>query len=192
MLRTVVALSLLSPLLASAAEYELDATHSYVGFTIRHMMVVNQRGQFQKVRGLLRYDDRDPARSSIEAAVDLASIDTREPKRDEHLRSPDFFDVARYPTMTFRSTRLERVGERWKVTGDLSLHGVTRPVVLDAGPLSPESKDPYGVVKVGTSATSTINRKDFGLTWNRVLETGGIAVGDDVQIVLELEFNRKK
>ncbi len=192
MLRTIVALSLLSPLLASAAEYELDATHSYVGFTIRHMMVVNQRGQFQKARGLLRYDDGDPARSSVEAAVDLASIDTREPKRDEHLRSPDFFDVARYPTMTFRSTRFERVGERWKITGELSLHGVTRPVVLDAGPLSPESRDPYGVVKVGTSATSTINRKDFGLTWNRVLETGGIAVGDDVQIVLELEFNKKK
>jgi polyisoprenoid-binding protein YceI len=177
---------------ASATEYDLDASHSYVGFSVRHMMVVNQRGNFTKFSGTLKYDDKDPAQSSVEAIIDLASVDTREPKRDEHLRSADFFGVAKFPTMTFRSKKFEKAGEGFKVTGDLSLHGVTKSVVLDVGALSPESKDPFGNLKVGTSASATISRKDFGLTWNKALETGGIAVGEEVKISLELEFNRKK
>jgi polyisoprenoid-binding protein YceI len=147
---------------ALATEYELDQTHSTIGFSVRHMMVVNQRGQFQKVSGTLHWNEQEPT------------------------------NVAKHPSMTFRSTRFERAGEGWRITGDLSLHGVTKPVVLEAGPLSPESKDPFGAIKVGTSATTSLSRKDFGLTWNKALETGGIAVGDEVKITLDLEFNRRK
>ncbi len=174
----------------SATRYQLDPTHSSIDFSVRHMMVVNQRGTFRTFSGALTYDEQDPTNSSVEATIDLASVDTREPTRDEHLRSADFFDVATFPTMTFRSKTFERVGEQFKVTGELSLHGVTKRVVLSVAPLSPESKDPFGTLKVGTSATTSISRKDFGLTWNKALETGGIAVGDEVKITLELEFNR--
>ena len=185
-------LLLAAPAFAGTTTWQIDPDHTSAQFAIKHLMVSTVRGTMGPVTGTVTIDDSDITKSSVTASIDAKGIDTRNQKRDDHLRSPDFFDVARFPAMTFRSRSFERAGDRWKVSGDLSLHGVTRPVVLDSGPLSPESRDPYGVVKVGTSATAAIRRKDFGLTWNRALETGGIAVGDEVQIVLDLEFNRRK
>lgn len=172
--------------------YAIDPTHTYVGFSVRHMMVTRQRGQFHAVAGTLELDRADLARSSVEATVDVASIDTHVAQRDEHLRSADFFDASAHPRMTFVSKAIRaRADGRIDVRGDLTIRGVTRPVVLDADPFSEESKDPFGMIKVGTSAATTISRKDFGLVWNAALETGGVAVGDEVTITLDLQFQRK-
>jgi len=176
----------------SPVHYDLDETHTTVGFSVRHMMVTRQQGLFRAVRGTLELDREDPTRSHVEAVIDVASIDTRVPQRDEHLRSADFFDVARHPEMRFVSRRVEAQADgRLRVIGDLTLRGVTRQVVLDADPLTAESRDPFGMIKVGTSATTLIRRKEFGLVWNTVLETGGVAVGDDVTVSLDLQFQRK-
>jgi polyisoprenoid-binding protein YceI len=172
--------------------YELDPTHTYVGFSVRHMMVTQQRGQFHGVSGTLTLDRADISRSRVDATIDVASVNTNVAQRDEHLRSADFFDVANHPRMTFvsREVRAQSDG-RLHLIGDLTIRGTTRAVTLDADPISDESKDPFGVIKVGTSATTKISRKDFGLVWNAVLETGGVAVGDDVKITLDLQFQRK-
>jgi polyisoprenoid-binding protein YceI len=172
--------------------YELDPTHTYVGFSVRHMMVTQQRGQFHGVAGTLTLDRADLAKSRVEATIDVTSVDTNVPQRDEHLRSADFFDVANHPKMIFASRDIRLQGDgRLHVIGDLTIRGTTRSVTLDADPISDESKDPFGMIKVGTSATTKISRKDFGLLWNAVLETGGVAVGDDVKITLDLQFQRK-
>lgn len=171
--------------------YELDPTHTYVGFSVRHMMVTQQRGQFHEVSGRLWLNRQDPSGSRVEATIQMSSINTQVKQRDEHLRSPDFFDVERYPTMRFVSTRFEPRATGLLVHGELSLHGKTLPVTLEAEPFSEESKDPFGVIKVGTSATTKISRKAFGLMWNAALETGGVAVGDEIKIVLELQFQRQ-
>jgi polyisoprenoid-binding protein YceI len=172
--------------------YELDPTHTTIGFSVRHMMVTQQRGQFHGVTGLLQLDRADLLKSRVEATIDVASIDTHVAQRDEHLRSSDFFDVANHPTMTFASkgVSISKDG-RMLVTGDLTIRGTTRPVELDADPISEESKDPFGMIKVGTSATTKISRKEFGLVWNTILETGGVAVGDEIKITLDLQFQRK-
>jgi polyisoprenoid-binding protein YceI len=187
---TLVLLGISAP--ALAADYTLDGSHSYVGFSVRHMMVANQRGQFHDVSGTLTVHEADLTKSRVEVAIGVASIDTHEPKRDEHLKAADFFDVAKYPSITFKSSKVERAKDgRLKISGDLTMHGVSKRVVLDAEPLSPESKDPFGNIKRGTSATTKLNRKDFGLVWNKLLETGGVAVGEEITITLELEFTRK-
>jgi polyisoprenoid-binding protein YceI len=164
----------------TSTTYELDPTHTYVGFSVRHMMVTQQRGQFHGVSGTLILDRAHVARSRVEATIDLASVDTNVAQRDDHLRSPDFFDVANHPKMTFvsKEVRVQSDG-RMHVIGDLTIRGTSHSVTLDADAISDESKDPFGMIKVGTSATTKISRKDFGLVWNTVLETGGIAVGDD-------------
>ena len=155
-------------------------------------MVSNVRGQFGKVSGTVEANESDPARSRIEAEIDPASIDTRIEKRDNHLRSPDFLDVAKYPKITFVSTKIEPAGTgRYKVSGDLTLHGVTRPVVLDVEGPTPEMKDPWGKTRAGAQATTKINRKDFGLTWNQALEAGGVAVGDEVTITIDVEATKR-
>lgn len=169
-----------------------DPSHTSIGFGVRHMMVTQQRGQFHVVAGHLTLDRADLAKSRVETTIDVASVDTNVAQRDEHLRSADFFDAANYPKMTFVSkhVRVEEDG-RLQVDGDLTIRGTTRTVTLDTDAISEESKDPFGMIKVGTSATTKISRKDFGLVWNRVLETGGVAVGDEVKITLELQFQRK-
>lgn len=173
--------------------YAIDPTHTYVGFSVRHMMVTQQRGQFHGVSGTLSLDRTDVSKSRVEAVIDVASVDTHESQRDEHLRSADFFDAASHPTMSFVSRTIEgRSDGRLRVTGDLTIRGLTRTVTLDADAISEEAKDPFGSIKVGTTAATSISRKDFGLVWNRVLETGGIAVGDEVRIVLDLEFVRRQ
>lgn len=167
--------------------YTIDPAHSGAHFTVRHMMITNVRGAFRNVKGTVVYDAENPASSSVEAEIDAASIDTREQQRDAHLRSADFLDVEKFPTITFRSTAFTKAGEaEWKVTGDLTIHGVTRPVALNVEGPAPEGKDPWGNIRSGASATTKIKRSDFGLTWNAALETGGFLVGDELKIELEL------
>ena len=177
--------------LAQAVQYEIDPVHSSAQFSVRHMMVSNVRGEFAKVTGTVVHDPKNLKASSVEATIDATSINTHEPKRDDHLKSPDFFDVAKYPTLTFKSKKVEKAGAgKLRVTGDLTIHGVTKEVVLDVEGPSPEVKMGPNI-KSGASATTTVNRKDFGLAWNKVLKNGGWLVGDEVKITLEIEMGRK-
>jgi polyisoprenoid-binding protein YceI len=155
-------------------------------------MVSTVRGHFGKLTGVVRYDPAKPGETSVEAEVDVSTIDTREAKRDAHLKSPDFFDVEKYPAMTFRSTKLEPAGPgKFKMTGNLTLRGVTRPVVFDLDGVSEPIKDQRGGERMGATATAKINRSDFGMTWNRLLEAGGVTVGDEVTIVIDAELTRR-
>ena len=177
------------PVLAEATPWTIDADHSNVGFSVSHLMVSHVKGNFNKYTGVVDLNDKDITKSNVNVSIDAASINTNVQKRDEHLRSADFFDVAKYPTLTFVSKKWARAAKgALKVTGDLTIHGVTREVVLNVAPFSKESKDPWGNFRRGTSATTTINRKDYGLVWNQALETGGVAVGEDVNISLEVEM----
>lgn len=177
---------------ATVTVWNLDPVHSVAEFKIKHMMIANVRGEFAKLSGTLRLDEGDLTRSSVEATIEAASINTHEPQRDTHLKSADFFDVEKYPQLTFRSTRVERKGDGLKVTGTLTIHGVSREVELAVeGPTAP-AKDPWGGTRVGISATTKISRKDFGLTYNQVLEAGGLLVGDEVAITLEAQFVRSE
>jgi polyisoprenoid-binding protein YceI len=176
----------------SQTTYTIDPAHSTLGFKVRHLMVAWVKGEFSGVAGSVVYDPENPANSKVEATIDVNTLHTRDEQRDAHLKSPDFLDVAKYPTITFVSTKVQKVAEgEWKVTGNLTIHGVIKQVVLDVeGPAS-EVKDPWGNVKSGVSATTKINRTDFGLVWNAALETGGVLVGEEVQISLELELLKK-
>jgi polyisoprenoid-binding protein YceI len=176
----------------AARSYEIDSSHSSASFKVRHLMVSNVRGEFRKVSGTVVVDDVDITRSVVDVTIDAASIDTHDEKRDQHLRSPDFFDVETYPTLTFKSKRVQAgKGGGLFVTGDLTAHGVTREVMLDVEPLSPEVADPWGNIKRGASARTRLNRKDFGLGWNAVLESGGVLVGDEVSVTIEVELGRR-
>ena len=168
--------------------YKIDPAHSTASFSIKHMMIAKVHGGFEKLSGQLNYDAADPAKSLVEVTIESASINTREPQRDTHLRSADFFDVEKFPTLTFKSTRIDGQGGELKVIGDLTIHGVTKSVVLDVEGPSAEMKDPWGNVKIGASGTTKIKRKDFGLTWNSAIEAGGVLVGDDVTITLDVQF----
>jgi len=186
----VVALGL--PSLARAATWTLDPAHTSVQFSVRHLMVSTVRGAFGKLTGTVQVDEKDLTRSKIQATIDAASIDTRIEKRDAHLKSPDFLDVAKYPTITFVSKKIEQGDPgHFKVTGDLTLHGVTREVSLDVEGPTPEIKDPSGKVRAGAQATTKINRKDFGVTWNLALEAGGVAVSDEVTITIDVEATKE-
>jgi polyisoprenoid-binding protein YceI len=172
--------------LGATSSWNVDATHSTAGFSVRHLVISNVRGEFQKVAGKLVLDEADVTRSTVEATIDASSVDTRVADRDTHLKSPDFLDAAKYPTITFRSTKVAKAGkDALKVTGDLTLHGVTRAVTLDVT-TSPEVKGMYAETRRGFSATTKISRKDYGLTWNKLVEAGP-AVGDEVAVVLDLE-----
>jgi polyisoprenoid-binding protein YceI len=187
----IIALSL--PALASATTWNIDPDHSNVGFKVRHLMVSNVRGNFEKHTGVVDINDKDITKSKVNVSIDTASVNTNVQKRDEHLRSADFFDVTKYPTMTFVSKKVAKAGQgKLKVTGDLTLHGVTREVVLDVEGPSKESKDPWGNIRSGATASTKINRKDFGLNWNKALETGGVLVGDEIAINLEIEMVKAK
>jgi polyisoprenoid-binding protein YceI len=168
--------------------YQIDPSHSTANFSIKHMMIAKVHGGFEKMSGTLTYDAANPSKSSVQVAIETGSINTRESQRDAHLRSPDFFDVEKYPTITFKSTRVEGSGGELKVVGDLTIHGVTQQVTLDVEGPSDEMKDPWGNTKIGASGTTKIKRKDFGLTWNAALEAGGFLVGDDVTINLDVQF----
>ena len=184
---TIIALSL--PAFASASTWNIDPEHSNVGFKVKHLMISNVMGNFEKHSGTVEINDKDITKSKVEVTIDTNSINTNVQKRDEHLRSADFFDVAKYRAMTFVSKKVVKASNgKLKVTGDLTIHGVTKVVSLDVDPISQESKDPWGNIRCGTSASTKINRKDFGLTWNKALETGGVVVGDEITINLEIEM----
>jgi len=191
-LLAAAALCLVAPGLLHAAPWEFDPEHTGVHFKVRHLMVSSVRGEFEKVTGKIVYDEADVTKSTADITIAAASINTRVAKRDEHLRSPDFLDVAKYPAITFKSKRVEKAGNgTLKMTGDLTIHGVTNEVVLTIEGPAPAIKDPWGNQRVGGQATAKINRKDFGLIWNAALETGGVVVGDEVEITVDVEIYRK-
>jgi polyisoprenoid-binding protein YceI len=168
-------------------KWNFDAAHSTIGFSVRHMMISRVSGHFKKWEGTLLIDDADSSKSQASVKIDAASIDTKEPQRDEHLRSADFFDAAKHPYLTFESTRVQKLKEdEYKVSGNLTICGVTHEVTLDTEYFG-RAKDPWGGERVGFSAKTTINRKDFGLTFNMPLEGGGILVGDKVEITADIE-----
>jgi polyisoprenoid-binding protein YceI len=182
----------LLPSMASASTWRIDPEHTSIQFTVRHMMVSNVKGVFHKFNGQFEIDDREITNARASAVIDVASIDTGIEKRDEDLRSPNFFDVAKYPFMTFVSKKIVRTGANsFKMTGDLTMHGVTREVVLDMEGLETVVKDPWGNMRRGATLATMINRKDFGLTYNKLLETGGVVVGEEVKINIEVELIRK-
>lgn len=167
--------------------WNIDSSHSGIHFIVRHMVVSKVRGAFTRYQGTINFDEKNPEASKISVRIDAASIDTREPQRDGHLRSPDFFDVERYPAISFESTEVEQLdGNRYRVTGDLAMHGVTKSVDLEVEYLG-MGKDPYGNDRLSFEAETTINRKDFGLNYNQVLETGGVLVGEKVDIEIDVE-----
>jgi len=170
-------------------QWQIDPAHSAAHFSVRHLMISNVRGEFTKLTGSAQINPADPAKSAVEITIQAGSLNTREPQRDEHLRSSDFFDVAKYPTLTFRSKQIEVLGaEDFKLTGDLTIHGVTKEVTFDVEGPTPSVKDPWGNIRAGVTASAKINRKDFGLVWNAVTEAGGVVVGDEVKITIEAEL----
>jgi polyisoprenoid-binding protein YceI len=172
--------------------WTIDGDHSHLGFSVRHMMISNVRGEFQKVSGEVTYDRQRPEASRVSVAIDVGSIHTREEKRDAHLRSADFFDVENHPQMTFVSRSVGRRGSGLEVVGDLTIRGTTRQVVLSVDEVTPEHTDPWGNRRVGASARTKIRRSDFGMRWNAALEAGGVLVGDEVSIQLEVELVLQK
>ena len=187
-----IAMFVALPVLAHADTWQIDPAHTNVEFSVRHMMISNVKGQFQKTSGTVDVNGKDPTSAKIDATIDATSINTRVDKRDAHLKSPAFLDVDKFPTITFKSTKIEADGSgKWKVTGDLTLHGVTKPVVLEVESTGTPVADPMGNTRAGASATTKISRKDFGLTWNQPLETGGVMVGDEVAISIDVEAIKK-
>ena len=173
----------------STTTWNLDPVHSVAEFKVKHMMISNVKGQFTCITGVVTLDENEIACSRVEATIDASTINTRETQRDTHLKSADFFDVERFPTLSFRSTQVKRTGDdELAVTGDLTIHGVARPVTFQVEGPTAARKDPWGNTRIGLSATTQVNRRDFGLTWNTALETGGILGGEDVTITLDLEF----
>jgi polyisoprenoid-binding protein YceI len=174
---------------ASTITWKIDPAHSRAEFKVKHMMISNVKGSFSGLTGTLIEDTTDPTRSQVEASIEISTLTTGDEQRDAHLKSADFFHHEQHPVMTFKSTEIEKKGdEDYTVKGNLTLHGVTKPVTFAVEGPSASSKDPWGNTRIGLSATTKINRKDFGLTWNAALESGGILVGEDVQIVLDVQF----
>jgi polyisoprenoid-binding protein YceI len=169
--------------------WKIDPAHSAAEFKVKHMMISNVKGSFSGVDGVLNENPSDHSLSNVQATIDVNTLSTGDVQRDRHLKSADFFELEKFPAMTFKSTSVKKKGEgEYAVSGDLTLHGVTKPVTFDVeGPSAP-GKDPWGNTRIGLSATTKINRKDFGLSWNAALETGGILVGEDVAISLEVQF----
>ncbi|MGH9411648.1 MAG: YceI family protein [Vicinamibacterales bacterium] len=168
--------------------WKIDPVHSSVEFAVRHLMITTVKGRFTGVSGSVQTDDDDVAKGEAEITIDAATIDTREPQRDAHLKSPDFFDVEKFPTIAFKSTRIIEASDgSFKLAGNLSMHGVTREVVLDVASEG-RTKDPWGGDRAGYSATTRLKRSDFGLTWNQALESGGFMVGDEIKITLDVEL----
>jgi polyisoprenoid-binding protein YceI len=175
-----------------ASTWEIDPAHTSAQFAVKHLMVSTVRGTLGSVTGTVTVDDADITKSSAQATIDAKGIDTRNAKRDEHLRSPDFLDVAKYPTITFKSTKVEKVSdEKYKVTGELTIRGVTKEVVLDVAGSPKPLNDPFGNVKLGGVVKTVLNRKDFGVNWSQALDGGGVVVGDDVDVTIDVELVKK-
>jgi polyisoprenoid-binding protein YceI len=174
---------------SAVSTWNLDPVHSVAEFKVKHMMISNVKGHFTGLSGTLTYDEQNVTNSRVEATIDAATINTGDAQRDGHLKTADFFDAEKYPAITFRSTNIKRTGDdELAVSGDLTMHGVTRPVVFNVEGPTAAGKDPWGNTRMGLSATTKVNRKDFGLTWNATLETGGILVGEEITITLDVQF----
>jgi polyisoprenoid-binding protein YceI len=185
---TVLAL----PVLAHASTWELDPAHTNAHFAVKHLVISTVRGHLGKVTGTLTLDENDPTKSSVQATIDAAGVDTGNAKRDEHLKGPDFLDVAKYPTITFKSKTVEKISDdHYRATGDLTLRGVTKEVALDVHGAPKPLNDPFGNVKLGGEATTTINRQNFGVSWSKALDGGGLVVGDDVEVMIDVELLKK-
>jgi polyisoprenoid-binding protein YceI len=168
-------------------QWAVDPSHSHVEFSVKHLMIATVKGRFADVQGTVVIDEAEPSRSEVDVTIAVASIDTRAAQRDEHLRSADFFDVEKFPTLTFKSRRIERDGDDFKLIGDLTIRGITREVTLDVTEHGRQT-DPWGGQRAGFEAVGKIKRSDFGLTWNQALETGGVMVGDDVKLSIDVEL----
>lgn len=191
---TVVALIALAslPARAQTASWQVDPAHTNSQFAVKHLGVSTVRGAFTKTTGQIQLDENDITKSQVEITVDTTTVDTRNETRDKDVKSPNFLDVAVYPTMTFKSRRITSAGNgKWKLTGDLTLHGVTKEVTFDVDGPTPAIKDPWGNLRRGASATATINRQDFGVNYNKTLDTGGLVVANEVLITIDIEFIRK-
>ena len=182
-------MSTTTPAPGTVSTWNLDAAHSAAEFKVKHMMISNVKGTFTGLSGTLQLDETDRTHSTVEASIDVATINTGDAQRDGHLKSGDFFDAEKFPTITFKSTNIDSTGgPDYEATGELSIRGVTKSVIFKVEDLSTPAKDPWGNQRIGLSATTKINRKDFGLGWNAALETGGVLVGEDVTITLEVQF----
>jgi len=180
------------PASAATSTWQIDPQHTAAQFSVKHLAISTVRGGFSKVTGTVIFDDKDVTKSTVDVTIDTTTVDTREPNRDKDLKSDHFFDVEHYPTMTFKSKKVEQVSPgKLKVTGDLTIHGVTKEVTLDVdGPTAPV-KDPWGNQRVAVNATTKINRQDFGVKWNATMDNGGVVVGDDVSINIDAEMIQK-
>ena len=172
--------------------WNIDGSHSTAEFSVRHLMITNVKGRFGTLSGTVAYDPEKPEASQIDVTIDATSIDTRDEKRDTHLRSADFFDTEKFPSITFKSTSVKKTDDGFAATGDLTIHGVTKQVTLEVEGPSEPNKDPWGNTRIGASATAKINRKDFGLNWNAALEAGGVLVGEQIKISIEVSLVQAK
>lgn len=181
--------ALAMPSFAAAATWQIDPQHASAQFAVKHLMISTVRGEFHGVSGTVVWDDKDVTKSSVDVTIDTTTVDTREPKRNEHLKSDAFFDVAKYPKMTFKSKKVEQAGAgKLKITGDLTIRGVTKEVALDVDGPAATIKDPWGNTRSAVTATTKINRQDFGVKWNSPMEGGGVVVSDEVNITIDLEM----
>ncbi len=185
----ILAAALALPAVSAGTNWKIDPQHTFAQFAVKHLMISTVRGEFHGVNGTVNWDDKDITKSSVEVTIDATTVDTREPQRNDHLKSPDFFDVAKYPTMTFKSKKVEQVSAgKLKVTGDLTIHGVTKEVELSVGGPAAAIKDPWGNQRSAINATTKVNRQDFGIKWNKNLDGGGVVVSDEVSITIDLEM----
>ncbi len=173
---------------STTSAWNIDPAHSAAEFKVKHMMISNVRGKFSGISGVLHRVDADHTQSDLEVSIDTSTVNTQDAQRDGHLKSPDFLHVEKFPAMTFKSTHIEKKGDGFAVAGDLTIHGVSKPVVLNVEEVSEPAKDPWGNTRIGLTATTKINRKDFGLTWNTTLEAGGVLVGEEVGITLDVQL----
>jgi polyisoprenoid-binding protein YceI len=189
---TTAAVVLSTAFSASASTWTIDPAHTSVQFAVRHLMISSVKGTLGKVSGVVTIDEGDITKSTVEATVDAAGIDTREPKRDEHLRNPDFLDVARFPTITFKSTQVRKIlDDEYEVAGNLTIRGVTKPVTLYVRGTPAELNDPFGNVKLGGVVNAKLNRQDFGMSWNKALDAGGVVMGNEVGVTIDVELIKK-
>lgn len=180
------------PAAAATSTWQIDPAHTAAGFAVKHLMISTVRGQFKGITGTVTWDDQDVSKSSVDVTIDANTVDTSEPMRDKDLKSEKFFDVAKYPTITFKSKKVEAVSAgKVKITGDLTIHGVTKEAVLDVEGPTPPVKDPWGNTRVAASATTNVNRQDYGVKWNANMDGGGVVVGDDINITIDLEMTKK-
>ena len=194
--RTTIGAALAAVLAVSAAAttttWQIDPQHTAAGFAVKHLMISTVRGQFKGVTGTVNWEDQDISKSTVDITIDANTVDTSEPKRDADLKSDKFFDVAKYPTIAFKSKKIEQVSAgKLKITGDLTIRGVTKEAVLDVEGPTPPVKDPWGNTRVAANATTKVNRQDFGVKWNANMDGGGVVVGDDVAITIDLEMIKK-